>query len=181
MKDNNCGIEEAIKKYIFISNNNGKDFKLAEIYWMEELYDFIKDIPKEEYLKVKDTFYITDREEQFINKKDSLIAKINRQLLLYEFAIIIDEWPVEEIIEMMDLYEITENEKMGIILDLYSPFRFMVIDPTDNYKTRNAVIRNIITDSKITIESVVSNTGLSEDEKKRDNKKENNDSTNYFF
>ena len=166
MKDNNCGIEEAIKKLIFVSNNNDNDFKIAEISWMEELYDFIKDIPTEEYLEVKDTFYITDREEKFIKGKSSLIERINRQLLLYEFAMIIDEWPIEEITEMMDLYDLTEEEKVCVILDLYSPFKNMVIDPTDDHKNRNEAIRSIITDSTITNESIIQNENLSEVDKK---------------
>ncbi len=166
MKDNNCGIEEAIKKLIFVSKNNDNDFKIAEINWMEELYDFIKDIPTEEYLDVKDTFYITDREEKFIKGKSSLIERINRQLLLYEFAIIIDEWPIEEITEMMDLYDLTEEEKVCVILDLYSPFKNMVIDPTNDHKNRNEAIRSIITDSTITNESIIQNENLSEVDKK---------------
>ena len=165
MKDNNCGIEEAIKKLIFVSNNNDNDFKLAEISWMEELYDFIKDISTEEYLEVKDTFYITDREEKFIKEKSSLIERINRQLLLYEFAMIIDKWPIDELLEMMDLYGITDDEKESIILDLYTPFKNMVTDPTEEHRERSNMIRNIITDLTISAESVISNTGLSEAEK----------------
>lgn len=166
MKDNNCGIEEAIKKLIFVSNNTNNDFKTAEISWMEELYDFIKDIPTEEYLEVKDIFYITNREEKFIKEKDILIEQINRQLLLYEFAMIIDEWPIEEILEMMDLYDLTEEEKICIVLDLYSPFKNMVIDPTTEYKNRSIFIRNIITNPTITNDSIMLNQNLSELEKK---------------
>ena len=166
MKDNNCGIEEAIKKLIFISNNNDNDFKMAEISWMEELYDFIIDISPEEYLNVKETFYITEREEKFINKKRTFIEKINRQLLLYEFASIIDEWSIEEIVELMDLYYISKEEKISIVLDLYSPYKNMVIDPTPENKNRSNTIRKIITDPTITNDIILLNQNLSEIEKK---------------
>ena len=165
MKDNNCGIEEAIKKLIFVSNNKDNDFKLAEISWMEELYEFIKDMPKNEYAEVKSTFYITEREEKFINEKSKAIDVINRQLLLYEFSTIVDEWPTDELLEMMDLYGITDDEKESIILDLYTPFKNMVIYPTDEHRERSNMIRNIITDLTISTELVISNTGLSEAEK----------------
>lgn len=166
MKDNNCGIEEAIKKLIFVSKNSHNGFNATEISWMEELYDFIKDIPTEDYPQVKNTFYITDREEQFINEKSVLIDRISRQLLLYEFAAIIDEWPIEETVEMMDLYNLTDKEKECTILDLYSPFKNMVIYPVNYYKDRNDVIRNIAADPTITNDSIMSNANLSEAEKK---------------
>ena len=166
MKDDNYRIEEAIKKLIFISNNKDNDFKVAEINWMEELYDFIKDVPIDEYLDIKETFYITDREEKFINEKSIIINRINRQLLLFEFAIIMDEWSVEEIIEMMDLYNITDEEKFYIVVDLYSPFKNKVINPTEYNKERHDMIRSVITNLSIDNNFILTNKNLSNEEKK---------------
>ena len=165
MKDNNCGIEEAITKLVFISDNDNNDFKKAEIDWMEELYSFIKDIPENEYLEVKETFYITDREEKFLNNKKTIIDKITRQLLLYEFSNIIEEWPINELMEMMELYNISEKEKETIVLDLYAPFKNMVINPTEQNKERNNIVKSIITDFAISSDEILSNQNLSVQEK----------------
>ncbi len=165
MKDNNCGIEEAITKLIFISNNNKNDFKKAEIDWMEELYSFVKDIPKNEYLEVKEAFYITDREEKFLNDKKVIIDQITRQLLLYEFSNIIEDWSANELLEMMDLYDISDEEKMCIVLDLYAPFKNMIINPTEQNKERNDLMRSIITDSTSDNDMTIINPNLSDHEK----------------
>lgn len=165
MKDNNCGIEESIKKLIFNSNNGDNDLKLAEISWMEELYEYVKDLSEKEYVEAKKDFYITNREEKFLNQKGKLISNISRQLLLYEFSVIIDEWPQEELSEMLELYEITDKEKECIVLDLYSPFKNMVLIPTEEHKTRCKIIKNIILDPVIDVEAINQNVNLTEMEK----------------
>ena len=165
MKDNNCGIEEAITKLVFVSNNDNNGFKKAEIDWMEELYSFIKDLPKSEYLEVKETFYITDREEAFLNSKKIIVDKILRQLLLYEFSRIVEEWPINELVEMMELYEISDEEIKTIVLDLYTPFNNMVIDPTNQNKAKQEIIKKCILDSTINNEMILLNTDLSNQEK----------------
>ncbi len=78
MKDNNCSVKETIIKLVFISNNDNNDLKKAEIDWMEELFSFIKDTHENEYLEVKEAFYITDREEKFVNNKKIIINQITR-------------------------------------------------------------------------------------------------------
>ena len=173
MKDNNCSIEKAITKLVFISNIDNNDFKKAEIDWMEELFSFIKDTPEKEYLEVKEAFYITDREEKFLKSKKVIIDQITRQLLLYEFSNIIEEWPTNELLEMMELYDISDEEKMCIVLDLYAPFKNLVIDPTEQYKERNNLIRSIITDSTIDNDTILSNVNISEQEKQEILKKRN--------
>ena len=163
MKDNNCDIEDAITKLVFVTNNG--DFKKAEIDWLEELYKFVKDLSPKEYLEAKETFFITEREEKFLNRKKEIIEKIMRQLLLFEFTNILESWPINELLEMMEVYNITEEEKKSIVLDLYSPFKSMIIDPTEQYRERNTMIKNIITDTTISTEEVLSNNDLSDSEK----------------
>ena len=165
MKDNNCGIKEAIKKLVFRTNNDNNDFKLAEISWMEELFEFVENLSLEEYISIKDTFYITEREEEFLREKTLIIENINRQLLLYELSEVVDIWSIDELTEIMELYKISEEEKNTVILDLYSPFKDMVIDPTLEYKERNELIRNIILDENIDIKSISLNSNLSDKDK----------------
>ena len=133
----------------------------------------LKAISEKEYLEVKEAFYITDREEKFLKSKKVIIDQITRQLLLYEFSNIIEEWPTNELLEMMELYDISDEEKMCIVLDLYAPFKNLVIDPTEQYKERNNLIRSIITDSTIDNDTILSNVNISEQEKQEILKKRN--------
>ena len=86
---------------------------------------------------------------------------------------IIEEWPTNELLEMMELYDISDEEKMCIVLDLYAPFKNFVIDPTEQYKERNNLIRSIITDSTIDNDWILSNVNISEREKQEILKKRN--------
>ena len=164
MKDNDCSIKEAIQRLVFISNNQG--LKQVEIDWLEELYSFIKDLSPSDYAKAKETFYITEREEKIIQEKHEIIKKIDRQLLLFEFARVLEEWTVSDLLEMMELYEVTYEEKQTIVLDLYAPFKNEVIDPTEDYAKRRAFIRNIILDEGISNDDIMNRNNLSIEEKK---------------
>lgn len=166
VKDNNCSIEEAIQKLVFITNNSNNDFDKAEIDWMEELYYLIKDLTQDEYNSAKKTFFITEREEKYLKEKSSKIELINRYLLLYELANVIEEWSIDELLEIMDLYDITNEEKIIMILDLYSPFSSMIINPTKEYNERQLVIRNYIINSLYSNHDIKSNIYLTEEEKK---------------
>ena len=165
MKDNSCGIEEAIQRLVFVTNNKTNNFRKTEIEWMLELYSFIKELTEEEYLNVKESFFITDREGQFLFEKGTQLELINRQLLLFDFANIIDEWSIEELSEIMNLYNITEEEKITIVIDLYSPFEDKVINPTSEYLERKELIRSIIINNSIDKELVLKNNNLTEEEK----------------
>lgn len=165
MKDEECSIEDAIIKRVFRTNNEENKFTFGEIEWMEELYDFVKNMSSEEFNEIKGEFYVTEIEEDFLREKDIRIRNILRQLLLFEFAEVMDEWTEEELLEMMKLYSITDNEKVTIVTDLYSPFKNMVIDPTDEYKERREAIKDIILNSSITNENVLKSASLSDLEK----------------
>lgn len=154
MKDNNCGIEKAIDELIFVSDNDENDLKIAEINWLKELYPFLKELSPEEFEEAKKTFYIDNRELNFIQEKGNKIELIKRQLLLFEFSNIINEWPLDELIEMMNLYEITDEEKRIIVIDLYSPFENKIINPTEEFNNRHNQLKNAIIDSSFTVDDV---------------------------
>lgn len=154
MKDNNCGIEKAIDELIFASDNDKNDLKIAEINWLKELYSFLKELSPEEFEEAKKTFYIDNRELNFMQEKGNKIELIKRQLLLFEFSNIINEWTLDELIEMMNLYEITDEEKRIIVIDLYSPFENKIINPTDEFNNRHNQLKNAIIDSSFTIDDV---------------------------
>lgn len=151
IKDKNCGIEQALEELVFITGNDNNGYKLAEISWLKECYSFLKDLPKEELPKAYDALYIDERELHFLNEKGKIIENISRQLLLFEFSQIIDEWTENEIDEMMVLYGLTDIEKKTIILDLYSPYKNQIINPTKDYIERQQLIKNKIFDDTIDI------------------------------
>lgn len=154
MKENNFGIEQALEELVFITENDNNGYKLAEISWLKECYSFLKDLPQEELEEAKVALYIDDREMRFLSEKGSKIELIRRQLLLFEFSQILDEWPEEEINEMMDLYGLSNSEKSSIILDLYIPFKNQVINPTDEYIKRQELIKKKILDESFEIKDL---------------------------
>lgn len=148
MKENNYGIEQALEELIFITGNDNNGYKLAEISWLKECYSFLRDLSQEELEEAKRTLYIDNREMKLLQEKGTKIELVRRQLLLFEFSQILDEWPEDELSEMMDLYELNDDEKKSIVLDLYSPFKNQVINPTDEYiKHQELLKRKIIDDS----------------------------------
>lgn len=151
MKDNCCNVETAIQELVLVSNND-TTFKKAEIDWLKELYPFLKELSREEFEEAKQTFYIDDRELEFLSKKDKKIKELKRQLLLFEFSQVITIWPKEELLTMMDMYNISPEEKKTIVLDLYTPFNNKIIDMTKDFnreKELNAIVldESILTDN----------------------------------
>ena len=151
MKENNCPIEDAVQELVFITNND-PSFKKAEIDWLKELYPFLKELSKEEFGYAKETFFITDRELDFLKDKDRKIEIVKRQLLLFEFSQIIDIWPREELLEMLDLYNVSSDERKTIALDLYRPFNNGVIDVAEDSK-REALNR-LVLDKEASIDNL---------------------------
>ena len=151
MKENNCPIEDAVQELVFI-NNNDPSFKSAEIEWLKELYPFLKELSKEEFEYAKETFYITDRELEFLRDKDRKIEIVKRQLLLFEFSQIIDLWPREELLEMLDLYNVSQDERRTIVLDLYKPFNNGVIDPAE--ETRKVALNRMVLEKDAYIDNL---------------------------
>lgn len=52
---------------------------------------------------------------------------------------------------MMSLYDLTPEEKKTIILDLYSPYKNQVINPTSDFIQRSQLIKNKIIDDSIEV------------------------------
>ena len=151
MKDNNCSIEDAITELVFITNNDS-EYKKAEVDWLKELYPFLKGLSSEEYEEAIKEFYVDERELKFLREKDQKIVTINRQLLLFEFSQIIDIWPREELLEMLDLYNVSENERKTIVLDLYKPFNNGVIDIGE--ERRKEALNRMVLNKEIPIDNL---------------------------
>jgi len=152
MKENNCGVEEAVRELVFISNNDS-NYKKAEIDWLKELYPFLKELDKEDLEKAKETFFIEEREEKILKEKDEKIENIKRQLLLFEFSEVIDSWSKDELKEIMELYDITDKEKETIVLDLYTPFKDKLIDVTKDIK-KISDLNKIVLDKEVSIDTL---------------------------
>lgn len=151
MKENNCLFNEAIKKYVFTSNNQNEQFTQLEIDWMMDIYDFYSISNIDEIKKFDEQYYVSLKEKDFIIKKAEIIDRIKRQILLFEFSQVIDIWPKEELDEMMKLYELSDDEKKSIILDLYSPFENQIINPTEQYIKRTELLKKKVLDDDIEI------------------------------
>lgn len=112
---------------------------------LKRLYDKTKDI----YLAVKLT----------------KIEKIKRQLLLYEFSTVLNEWSIEELKEMMNLYQISDEEITTIVCKLYNSFQNGVINPGVEYLKHQNYIIDIIINDDISDEEINLNENLSNKEK----------------
>jgi len=144
MKEDNCTIEQAITKLIFISNNQNNDMRLIEIDWLQELYSFLLECDANEMQEAKDIFFISDRELNFINNKSKKIENIKRYLLLFEFSEIVDRWSLEEVVEMFEIYNINDEEIKFIFTELYNPFDGNIINPTSEFLNRKQYINKFV-------------------------------------
>lgn len=165
IKSENCDIEEAITRLIFLSNNERNDFRPIEIDWLHELYLFIKDLADEEISEAREAFYITDREMHFMEEKSRKIEVIKRQLLLFEFSMVIDNWDEKDTLEMIDLYGITPEEMTLVITQLYNPFSQGILNLTGAHLEKQKMITDLVTNSQIGDEDIINNEVLSQQDK----------------
>lgn len=165
IKEEHCSIEDAITKIIFVSNNQQNDFSQIEIEWMKELYSFLIDCNDDEKKEAIDTFYITERELEFLNKKGTKIEQIKRQILLFEFSSIIDDWDIKDLIEMFELYNISNDEIKIIFSELYKPFDENIINPSPDFLQHKEIIDSLLFDSNIKNEDIQKGTMISEEER----------------
>lgn len=165
IKEEYCSIEDAITKIIFVSNNQQNNFTQIEIEWMRELYSFLIDCDDEERKEAIDTFYITERELEFLHEKGKKIEEIKRQILLFEFASVIDEWNIKELLEMFDLYNINDDEIKIIFSELYKPFDENIINPSPEFLKHKDLINNLLFDFNLKDEDINNNDMISEEEK----------------
>lgn len=123
MRNKVISFKEAIENYMI-----KEEAKKLEIDpdWQIELYSILtaEHIPEEEKEAFKEAFYVTETEQQGIDRAQDRISKIERKLLLYEMAECIkgNVYPENEMIGLMKVYEITEEEIDTIFLDLYANF-----------------------------------------------------------
>jgi len=165
IKEEHCSIEDAITKIVFVSNNQENDFSKIEIEWMKELYSFLIDCNDEEKQETINTFYITERELEFLNKKGIKIEQIKRQILLFEFSSIIDDWDVKDLIEMFELYNISDDEIKIIFSELYKPFDENIINPSPDFLQHKEIIDSLLFDSNIKIEDIQKSIMISDNER----------------
>lgn len=159
MKNDDCLLEEALKKYIFISDNSS-DFRNHNlIEWLMEVYEEINYNKNESIEDIKNKFYLTKEELDFIEEKTKRIEFIKRQLLLFEFSQVIDLWPKEEVLEMLNLYGISQDELKTIILDLYYPFTDGVIDVTKD-DSKKVILESLIMNDNMSLDQLDEKTRL---------------------
>lgn len=144
MKEENYNLEQAITRLIFVSNNDKNNMKLIEIDWLQEVYEYLVETEPSEIENTKKVLKISQKEEEFIKEKSTKIENIKRYLLLFEFAEVIDEWTLEELLEMFNYYNITDDEIKIIFTELYKPFDINIINPTVEFLKRKQYINKLI-------------------------------------
>ena len=122
MRKEQLSMSEAIEKYII--RKNAKIDKL-DLDWMQEVYAVLSDENMEdEYEEFKKAFYIDKKEERCVRRSSEEIENIERKLLLYEIVEAIEEktFAEEEIPELLQVYNIKDNEIETMYLELYKKF-----------------------------------------------------------
>ena len=138
-------MSEAIEKYVI--RRNSKDNKL-DSDWMQEVYGILTDENmSDEYEEFKNTFYIDEKEEECIIKSQREIQALERKLLLFEIAEVIEEntFSIEELPELLQIYEVQADEVETIFLDLYSKFEKGIILGEEQSQLKRREVLNEIT------------------------------------
>lgn len=145
MRKEQISMSEAIEKYVI--RRNSKDNKL-DSDWMQEVYGILTDENmSDEYEEFKNTFYIDETEEECIIKSQREIQALERKLLLFEIAEIIEEntFSIEELPELLQIYEVQADEVETIFLDLYSKFEKGIILGEEQSQLKRREVLNEIT------------------------------------
>lgn len=145
MRKDQISMNEAIEKYII--RKNARNEKLDE-EWMCEIYGVLTDENMvDEYDEFKKEFYIDEKEEKCISKSNVEIRLIERKFLLYEIAEAIKNktFLPEEMLQLLQIYEIQSDEIETIFLDLYSEFNNRIkLGENQPEAKRNKQLNNII-------------------------------------
>ena len=148
MRKEGIPLNEAIERCIIRDYSRERDLDTA---WQQEIYYFLtmenfSEEDREAFIK---EFYVTEDELDCVDAIKSKVDVIERKKLLFEFAECIKNkvFPQEELVELMHLYEITNDEIDTIYLELYTRFKSGVLlseEETETIKTNtiNAYIRN---------------------------------------
>lgn len=145
MRKEQISMSEAIEKYVI--RRNSKDNKL-DSDWMQEVYGILTDENmSDEYEEFKNTFYIDEKEEECIIKSQREIQALERKLLLFEIAEVIEEntFSIEELPELLQIYEVQADEVETIFLDLYSKFEKGIILGEEQAQLKRREVLNEIT------------------------------------
>lgn len=145
MRKEHISMSEAIEKYVI--RRNSKDNKL-DSDWMQEVYGILTDENmSDEYEEFKNTFYIDEKEEECIIKSQREIQALERKLLLFEIAEVIEEntFSIEELPELLQIYEVQADEVETIFLDLYSKFEKGIILGEEQSQLKRREVLNEIT------------------------------------
>lgn len=145
MRKEQISMSEAIEKYVI--RRNSKDNKL-DSDWMQEVYGILTDENmSDEYEEFKNTFYIDEKEEECIIKSQREIQALERKLLLFEIAEVIEEntFSIEELPELLQIYEVQVDEVETIFLDLYSKFEKGIILGEEQSQLKRREVLNEIT------------------------------------
>lgn len=145
MRKEQISMSEAIEKYVI--RRNSKDNKL-DSDWMQEVYGILTDENmSDEYEEFKNTFYIDEMEEECIIKSQREIQALERKLLLFEIAEVIEEntFSIEELPELLQIYEVQADEVETIFLDLYSKFEKGIILGEEQAQLKRREVLNEIT------------------------------------
>ena len=145
MRKEQISMSEAIEKYVI--RRNSKDNKL-DSDWMQEVYGILTDENmSDEYEEFKNTFYIDETEEECIIKSQREIQTLERKLLLFEIAEVIEEntFSIEELPELLQIYEVQADEVETIFLDLYSKFEKGIILGEEQSQLKRREVLNEIT------------------------------------
>ncbi len=122
MRKENITFNDAIEEYILRKNAKKSDL---DYDWMHELYAVLTDENMtDEYDAFKETFYVSDAEEDCIIQSFDEIETLQRKLLLYEIADSLKEgvFDEQESKELLRVYDVTEKEVETIFFDLYNGF-----------------------------------------------------------
>ena len=171
MRKEQISMSEAIEKYVI--RRNSKDNKL-DSDWMQEVYGILTDENmSDEYEEFKNTFYIDETEEECIIKSQREIQALERKLLLFEIAEVIEEntFSIEELPELLQIYEVQADEVETIFLDLYSKFEKGIILGEEQSQLKRREVLNEITRKWYYLgqeerESVLTDNGVTDEEKK---------------
>ncbi|MBR2705320.1 MAG: hypothetical protein IKE91_07610 [Clostridia bacterium] len=134
-----------------------KDSKEANLdtTWQHEIYSLLTDptISPVEREDMIDVFHVSPKEIQVVEKSRARVKELDRKLLVYELAECIRDrtFQDEEMAELMNLYEISDDELKTVFYDFYVNFRGGVLQ-TDIQQKRIEYDSRLKQDAKNRIE-----------------------------
>ena len=151
MREEYISMDEALEKYIVGRNAKQSNLDpdwMQEVYEFLEAYGFLKDRNNsEQYDEFKRMFYIDETEEGCIGKSSDEIQGLQRRLLLFDIAEVIEQevFSKEEMPQLLQMYEITPEEIDTIFLDLYSKFKDgILLGENEPQMKRRQVLSDIV-------------------------------------